>query len=343
MGETSDTLRVFEADVPLQSGRLLRGARLVYQVHGLLNAAGDNAILYPTRFGGTHAENAFLIGPGRALDPGRYCIIVPNMLGNGVSSSPSNTPHPFGGPRFPAITIADNVRLQHQLLTEVMGVARLELAVGWSMGAQQAFQWAALYPDMVARLAAICGTARTAPHNIVFLESLRAALAADSTFAEGWYEAPPRRGLRAMGRIYAGRAYSQAWYRERTFEAMGYTNLDDYLIGYWDGLFERREANDLLAMIWTWIHNDISANDVFEGDFDAALAAITAPSVVMPCETDLYFRVTDNTREVARMPNAELRTIPSIWGHMAGAGQNPADTAFIDGALKELLGRPGGA
>jgi homoserine O-acetyltransferase len=104
-----------------------------------------------------------------------------------------------------------------------------------------------------------------------------------------------------------------------------------------EGYFRQNDANDLLAMLWTWQHADISANARFNGDFSAALRAIRARAIVMPCETDLYFRVRDNELEVAQMPNAELRPIPSIWGHAAGLGINPTDNAFIDAALNVLL------
>lgn len=330
----------FRAELPLASGGRIPEARLVYATYGELAPDGGNAVLFPTRFGAGHEQNEFLIGPGRALDPARYFVIVPNMLGNGISSSPSNTPPPLDGPRFPRVTTYDNVVLQRRLLTEVLGVERLALAVGWSMGAQQAYQWASAFPDAVERLLVICGAARTAPHNIVFLESLRAALQADGTFAGGDYRTPPRAGLRAVGRIYAGWAYSQDWYREGGFRQMGFDSLEDYLPGYWDTLFEAREANDLMAMIDTWIHHDIAAAPQAEGELAPALAAIRARTVLMPCDRDLYFRTADNERELPHLRHARLSELSSMWGHMAASGQNPDDNERIDAAIAELLAEP---
>lgn len=330
-------MEAFVADLDLQSGASLPDARLVYQTYGTLNADRSNAILFPTRFGGTHEQNEWLINEGMALDPKRYFIIVPNMLGNGVSSSPSNTPDPHGRGAFPDITIYDNVRFQHRLITETLNIERFVMVVGWSMGAQQSLQWAALFPDMVPRLACLCGTAKTAEHNRVFLEALRAAIVADGTFKEGFYEAPPLGGLRAVGRIYAGWAYSQDWYRARGYQALGFQTLDDYLTGYWDALYEQRDANNLMAMTWTWIHNDISANEVFGGDLEAALGAIAARTLLMPCMTDLYFRTADNEAELQHLKDGRLVEIPSYWGHMSAAGQNEVDTRFIDAQLKGLL------
>jgi homoserine O-acetyltransferase len=323
-------------DLQLQSGAVLPHATLAYKTYGTLSPARDNAVLLPTYYSGQHPDNEIMMTAGRALDPRQYFIIVPNMLGNGLSSSPSNTPAPHGGAAFPHVTLYDNVLCQHRLVTEHLGIQRLRLVVGFSMGGQQAFHWGALFPEMVDAIAPICGSARTSPHNIVFLEGVKAALTADAAYADGHYTAPPEKGIRAFGRVYAGWVYSQDFYREREHVKLGLATFED-VIGASEARYLQRDANDLLAMLWTWQHADISANPRHNGDFVAALRAITPRAIVMPGETDLYFRVRDNEIEVAEMPNAELRPIPSIWGHAAGRGLNPADNAFIDAALRDLL------
>jgi len=329
---------LFEAgEVELQSGEVLPRAQLAYKVHGRLNHDRSNVVLYPTRYSGKHSDNEFLIGSGMALDPTKYFIVAPNLLGNGVSSSPTNTPPPCDRGNFPHVTIWDNVTLQRRLLEEKFGIERLALAVGWSMGGQQAYQWAARYPDAVDRLAPICGSARTSPHNYVFLEGMKAALTADAGFADGWYDEPPIRGLRAMGRAWAGWATSQAWFRLGIHRKMGYDTVDDFLVGYWERLFLERDPNNLLALLWTWEHADISANRIYKRDFERALSSISARAIVMPGATDLYFHVDDSAYEVEHMPKAQLRPIPSVWGHYAGSGRDPAATKFINSALHELL------
>src|SRR5689334_21812473 len=189
-------------DLVLQSGATLREAKLAYKTHGTLNAQKSNLIVYPTPYSAHHSDIEWLIGPGKALDPDRYFIVVTDMLGNGLSSSPSNTPSPYDRARFPSIAIRDNVAAQHRLITGHFGVERIALVVGWSMGAQQTFQWAVSYPQMVERIAPFCGTARTTPHNKVFLEGVRASLTADAAWNDGWYESQPQRGLRAFARVY---------------------------------------------------------------------------------------------------------------------------------------------
>ena len=325
-------------DVVLQGGATLRDAKLAYKTYGTLNEEKTNAIVYPTWYSGRHWENEWLIGPGMALDPDEYFIIVPNMLGNGLSSSPSNTPPPYDKARFPNVTVHDNVSVQHRLVTEGFGIERLVLVTGWSMGAGQTYQWVMSHPEMVPRIAPFCGSAKTSEHNKVFLEGVKAALTADAAWNHGWYAEQPTKGLRAVARVYAGWGFSQAFYWDRVYEQLGYSSLEDFLVGFWEGFFlDGRDANNLLTMLWTWQNGDISATPGFEGGYDEALASIRARALVMPAEKDLYFPPEDEEYAVARMQNAELRVIPGVWGHFAGGGANPADVEFIDACLKELL------
>ncbi|HVN88374.1 MAG TPA: alpha/beta fold hydrolase [Candidatus Binataceae bacterium] len=328
---------IFElGNVPLQSGVTLQRAKLAYKTYGTLSPARDNVIVMPTFYGGTHTETESLMGLGRPLDPARYFIIVPNMFGNGLSSSPSNTPPPLDRAAFPRVTLYDNVTCQHRLITEHFGINQIRLVVGFSMGAQQAFQWGALYPEMVQAIAPICGTAKTSPHNYLFLEGVKAALLADDAYQDGWYERPPVKGMIAFSRVYAGWVFSQDFFREQEYRKLGLASVDD-ATRMIEGYFRQRDTNDLLAMLATWQHADISANPIFKSDLAAALRAIRCRAIVMPCTTDLYFRVQDNRLEAAQMRHAELRPIPSIWGHIVGLGANPPDNAFIDAALSELL------
>jgi homoserine O-acetyltransferase len=339
-GQPAGADGVFEARAfRLQCGTTLPIARLAYRTYGTLSPARDNAVLFPTWFSSTHHQNEWLIGEGRALDPARYFVICVDLLGNGLSSSPSNTPDPFSRARFPRVSLLDNVRLQHRLVAETWRIERLALVIGRSMGAQIAFQWASFYPDMVARVLPFSGSARTTPHNYVFLEGVKAALLADAGFRHGEYSTPPVAGLRAVGRLYAGWALSQAFYREHLYRAEGASSLDDYLVKRWDENFARRDANDLLCQIATWQHADISANEAYGGNWPKALSAIRARAIVMPCRTDLYFPPEDSAAAVAHMPNAELRIIESVWGHRAATpGSDPASIAFLTTAIGDLLG-----
>jgi homoserine O-acetyltransferase len=335
---------IFElGDVVLQHGATLRGARLAYKTYGTLNADKSNVIVHPTWFSAWHDANEWTIGAGRACDPDEYFIVVPNQLNNGLSTSPSKTPPPFNGPYFPPVTVYDQIEVQYRLLTEKWGIETLQLVLGSSMGAGQTYQWAVSHPEMVKRAAPIVGSPRTSEHNQVFLKSLRAALSADPLFQGGRYspDAPPTVGLRAFARIYAGWGLSQAFYWRREYEAMGYSSLEDFLVGFWEGFWlDDRDPNNLLAMLWTWEHADVGRTPGFGGDTEAALRSIRCPLVAMPGRTDLYFPPEDEEWASQFIPHGEVRVIDSIYGHFAGLGFNAPDNEFIDATLRELLKRP---
>lgn len=317
-------------------GGITLDVELTYKTYGELSPNKDNVVLMPTYYGGRHTENESLFGPGRAVDPSRHFVVVPNMFGNGRSTSPDNTPAPYGRGAFPLFTVYDNVVCQHRLVTEHLGLERLRLVTGFSMGAMQTYQWGALYADMLDGIAPICGSARISDHNHLFVSSAVETLRLDPAFKDGWYDAPPVRGLLAFGRVYAAWLFSQDFFRERIYEQLGLASPED-VVRFAQNYFLANDANNLVAMARTWLNGDISANQRFKEDFSAALAAITCPAIVMPGDTDLYFRVADNAAEVAHMPNAELRPIPSKWGHGAGFCVDPADVEFMDRALRDLL------
>lgn len=324
-------------DWKLQSGEVLRDARLVWKSHGTLSSAKDNVVLYPTSYSAQHPDLEWLIGPDGVLDPTRWFIVIPNMFGNGVSSSPSNTPD------YPAlVTSWDNVQAQHRLLSETFGIGRIACVYGWSMGAQQAYHWAAAFPEAVERIVVNCGSARTAIHNRVFLAGLMATLeAAPEHIGGGRFSAEPLAALRAFGRIYAGWGLSQDFYRAGLhLSTTGATDLESFLRTEWEQRFARRRAADLYAQLRTWDAADISANPLYAGDLPRALQAIRARVLLMPGATDLYFRVADNEAELIHLRNAELRPIPSIWGHRAGNPvQNQEDAAFIRREVRAWLAR----
>lgn len=333
---------IFDAgDVMLQSGTVFPSMTLAYKTYGELNAARDNVIVYPTSFSARHGDTEWLVAPDAVLDPGRYFIVIPNLFGNGLSSSPSHALASRQSEPYPLVTYHDAVAVQHRLLVEHFKVSKIALVYGWSMGGMQAYHWAALYPEMVERAAVICGSARCAPFNHVFLEGVKAALTADPAFRDGRFETQPTAGLRAMGRVYAGWALSHGFYRDEAWRGLGYASLEDFLTRSWDGAFARRDANDLLAQIATWQHGDISACARFGGDFAKAMAAIKAHMLLMPGATDSYFQPSDNAAELPLLINArsaELCPIPSLYGHRAGNPVLlPAERAFLRDAIARLL------
>ena len=239
-------------DVALQGGATLRDAKLAYKTYGELNADKSNAIVYPTWYSGRHWDNEWLIGDGMALDPAKYFIIVPNMLGNGLSTSPSNTPPPYNKARFPDVTFYDQVspaaQAGHREVRDRDAPARHRLVDGRGADLPVGGQ---LPGHGAARAVLRLVEDERAQHRVPGGRQGRA---------------DRRRGVQgrlvrrkagqgpARGRArYAGWGFSQAFYWDQVYKEMGYSHLEDFLVGFWEGFFlDRRDPNNLLTMLWTW-------------------------------------------------------------------------------------------
>ncbi len=326
-------------DVTLLSGEVLSSAFLVYKTYGKLDANKSNVVVLPTFYTGSHQRNEGFFGVGRAIDPDKHFIVSINMFGNGLSSSTSNAESPQDGPRFPHISLWDNVACQYRLVTEALGVSRIALVAGWSMAGCQAYQWAAQYPDFVDAIMPFCASAKTSPHNYVFLEGVRAALCADQNWKNGDYTSPPVNGLKAFARVYAGWAFSQTFYRESLYKKIGYESFEELLVDWEEDHAENWDANDLICKLRTWQTSDISIGPIYNGNFEEALKSIKAKSILMPCTQDLYFPPEDNAIEAGYMLNSEFRPFDSPWGHCAAnPGNDKAFTAELEEGLSQLLG-----
>ena len=286
-------------DFKLQGGASLPGAWIAYKTFG---DKGSPAVLYPSWYSGAIADNEWLIGENMALNPKKYFIIITALFGNGQSISPSNSDIA----PFPKVTFYDNVKAQHQLLTQGLGVQHLRCVTGWSMGAGQSFQWATQFPDFMDICVPFCGSAKTSLHNQVFLEGVKSALlaakktsSAGSTFgrveSQGsenrkWTEEERTVGLKAFGRGYAGWGFSQTFYREKLHEkCYGAKDLEDFMVTFWEGWALSKDPENLLVMLHTWQAGDVSQQEPYNGDFEKAMGAIKAKTLVLPAKTDLYF------------------------------------------------------
>ena len=208
------------------------------------------------------------------------------MLGNGESSSPSNTPG------FPSgLDYQDVVRSQHELCT-ALGIDVLDAVIGFSMGGQQAYYWAAMYPDFVRNVVPICGSARTSGHNFAFLEGPKSALINSIDYEDGRYRekgVKPVRGLRAFSRAYRAWLHSAEWYREEQWRKVdGHGSVGENVDAGQDNLLDW-DPEDLLVLARMWQGGDVG---VLSGDgrYESALADIKARVLVMPARTDQYFR-----------------------------------------------------
>ncbi|KAF4634415.1 hypothetical protein G7Y89_g3691 [Cudoniella acicularis] len=298
------------------------------------------------------ADNEWLIGEEHVLNPKKYFIIVTALFGNGQSTSPSNSDIK----PFPRITFYDNVKAQHKLVTEHLGIKHAKAVLGWSMGAGQTYQWATMYPDFMDICVPFCGSAKTSLHNQVFLEGVKSALlAARKNLSAGscqdgilsqdekyrtWTAEEKEVGLKAFGRGYAGWGFSQAFYRKKLYESvLGFKSLEDFMMNFWEAWALSKDPENLLVMLYTWQAGDCSQQEPYNGDFSAAMQAIKAKTLVLPCKTDLYFPPEDSEIEVANMKEGvgRMEAFPSIWGHWAGGpGDSQEDVKWLDEKLREI-------
>ena len=312
-------------DLPLRCGQTISQAQIGYLQIGELNADRSNLVLVPSSYGARPTDLAWIAGP--VLDPDRWCIVIAGAFGNGVSSSPSHGGMGLAEQGW-VVSHADNVAAQQRLLRERFGVSRLPLIYGWSMGAQQAYQWAISQPQWVERICCVCGTARTSPHNRLFLLSLRQALTADPHWTGSGFSGDPEQGLRTYALIYASWAASQPFFRGIS------EPVEQHVEQQWLPAYRRHDPRDLIAMLDTWLAHDVAPG----ADLAAALAGIGARTAVVACNRDLYFTVDDMAADAAAIPGAELHVLDSLLGHRAGnPHSSPAEQQQLRRIVDQLL------
>ena len=325
----------------LAEGGVIENCELAVATRGTLNADKSNAILIPTWYSGTSKimEQVY-VGPDHALDPSKYFIVIVNQIGNGLSTSPHNIGGTLGGPNFPKVRISDDVRAQHRLLTEFFGITSLALVVGGSMGAQQTYEWAVRYPDMVKRAAPLAGTACNTEHDFLFTETLEEGITTDPGFRDGRYgtAVDVAVGLRRHAEMWTVMGWSTEFFRLNRHQALGFASADAFVEGFMVPYFAPMDPNNLLAMAWKWQRGDVSLHT--GGDKAAALGRIKAKVFVMPFSTDMFFPPSDCLAEQALIPNSAFRPITTVDGHLGLFGTDADAIAQVDLNLAELLATP---
>lgn len=315
-------IQYYELNFTFQNGDTLP-LRLAYRE---FNVESNKTALIPTCFRG-RINTTLNFANGALRD---YRVIVVALLGNGESSSPSNTAN------FPStIDYEDCVRAQHRLVTEYLNIPALDVVVGFSMGGQCAYHWAAMYPEMVQRAVVICSSARTSLHNYQFLEGPKAALVHSVDYNSSVSNAQPIRGLHAFGRAYSAWLTSAEWFEQRLFEKQGFKSLTEWAGVIGGKNYEDWHPEDLLAMLGMWQRSDLGQGMGLE----SALRRLKTRILLMPCRTDQYFRWEASQKEVELLQYGELAVIPSVWGHLAGGGSNGEDTEWMDRQIRTFLSK----
>lgn len=318
-------------DFPLESGEKILDGRLSWVMHGTLAPARDNAVLALSAIGTTHHRLDFLIGPGKALDTEKFCVICADALGNGLSSSPSNSERQLYE-KFPRFLIRDMVESQMRLMRH-LGIARWHTLIGASMGGMQALQWGVSYPDVMQNIVAMTPMARTAQWSAAINAAVRAALMADPDWARPGHHS---RGFAAwvpMMQLISG----------RTPVALAEEFADGNAVRNW---IEKRKIEQplhgIVAADWIWQSHAYDAHDVgttpgFNGDTEKALASIKARTLVLAPPLDIYNPAEAARAAAAAIPGAVFKEIPSTRGHQSASAARSADGQWLNQTIGAFL------
>ena len=322
-------------DLKLESGETIKDFALSYVTHGTLNEKKSNAILMVTAISGNHHRIDFLIGPGKALDTSKFFVVATDAIGNGLTTSPSNskTQH---GPAFPKFTIRDMVQSQ-KLLLDHLGIQHVVVVAGASMGGMQTLQWGVSHPQFMDALVALTPMARTAPWAIAVNEATRKALMADAAFNDGNYDKQPEKGWRARADVLQVLA-------TRTPEALRSMFPRPLDVLAWikdqeDAVLKTGfDANDWIAQTWAYDRHNVGDTGSFGGDHLRALGSIKAKTLIITGgQLDLYNPVEEAQEAAKFIPDARFAAIPSIQGHTAASAAKAADVEFMNRTVRDFL------
>lgn len=325
-------------ELKLESGQAIRDFCISYVTHGTLNASKSNAILMVTAIGGNHHRIDYLIGPGRALDPAKYFIVATDAIGNGVTTSPSNSK---SQPRmqFPRFNIRDMVASQHRLVTEKFGMQKLVAVIGASMGGMQALQWGVSHPDMMASLVPIIPLGRTPAWTTGVLEMLRQSIMADARWNGGNYDPkqPPEQGMR----LWAG-WLSGVIVRTPLYQEAAYPNSQDaigYLKGVQDAGWRRMDAADWIYQSWAYDAHNVGTTPGFNGDYHRALRSIKAKTLILAGTGDLLnpeYEAMDAAQYIADVRYVAINAQRPL-GHLSGAGATAPENELQNREIASFL------
>jgi homoserine O-acetyltransferase len=325
-----------EGDLKLESGDLIRDFSISYVTHGKLNKNKSNAILMVTALGGNHHRIDFMIGSGKPLDPDKYFIICTDAIGNGLSTSPSNSKTQ---PRmsFPKFTIRDMVESQYRLLKEKFGIDHVVVVVGPSMGGMQALQWGVSHPDYMDALVAMVPLAKTPAWSVAVVEASRKAIMNDPAWKDGNYDAPPEKGVRLWRDILnllsarTPEMYSAQF--ENQLDVLPWMEAQE------TAALKAFDANDYIYQTWAYERHDVGTTPGFNGDTAKALASIRAKTLIFTGTRDLLNPEFEPIKAGKNIADVKMVTISpgTVSGHASAGGLFPVDVEFINREASAFL------
>ncbi len=328
--------QLFEmGDLKLESGDTIKNFAISYVTHGELNAEKSNVILMVAAIGGNHHRIDFLIGPGTALDPTKYFIVATDAIGNGLTTSPSNS-KAQPGTQFPHFAIRDMVQSQHRLLVERFGINHMVAVAGASMGGMQVLQWGVSHPDFMDALIALTPMARTPAWSVAVNEATRMAIMADSTWNGGNYTVQPEQGWRAWTNVLL-----ILLARDPAGLKAAFPNALDVIP--WIKSWEERwlkggfDANNWMYQTWAYDRHNVGTTPGFGGDHIRALKSIKAKTLLMTGPLDLYNPVEEAIEAARYIPDARYVQMPTDQGHFAASPAKATNVELMNRKAIELL------
>jgi len=316
-------------DLKLESGEVIKDFAISYVTHGTLNASKSNAILMVTAISGNHHRLDFVIGPGKALDTNKYFVIATDAIGNGLTTSPSNS---AAQPRmtFPKFAIRDMVTSQYRLLTEHLGINHVVAVVGPSMGGMQALQWGVSYPDFMDSLVAMVPLAKTPAWTVAVLEATRKAIMLDPAWNQGNYASPPEQGVRLWRDILSFlAARTPDMYRDQFQNQL---DVLPWLQAQEGNLIKAFDANDWIYQTWAYDRHDVGTTPGMNGDTMKALRSIKAKTLILLGTKDLLNPEWEPQDAARYIRDVRVVTISpgTVTGHASAGGLFPADVDFLN-------------
>ena len=316
-------------DFRLESGEVIRDCRIGYRTYGRLDESQANAVLFPTWFSGTSLQLAGNIGHGKTVDSGRYYVIAVDAIGDGVSSSPSNS---TAQPRmkFPKFSIRDMVESQYRLAKEKFGIEHLVAVIGPSMGGMQTLQWGVSHPDYMDALVAMVPLTKTPAWSVAVMEASRKAIMEDPAWKDGNYDTPPEKGVRLWRDIVSLLAARSP----EMYSAQFKNGLDalPWMTEQENGMMKAFDANDWIYQSWAYEQHDVGTTPGFGSDTARALASIKARTLILTGTKDLLNPEFEPTTMGKNIPGVKMMTISpgSVTGHASAGGANAADVEFLN-------------
>jgi homoserine O-acetyltransferase len=309
----------------LESGQTIRNLRIGYRTIGKLNSQKSNVAIFPTWFTGTTKDLVDLAGPGKLVDSSKYYVILVDALGDGVTSSPSNSK---AQPRmqFPKFTIRDMVNSQHEMLTRVLGIHHVHAVIGISMGGMQTFQWMVSYPRFMDEAIPIVGSPRMTSYDLLLWTAELHAIEYSKDWDHGNYSSPPIDAMETVADIHTMNLTTPAYRVDHTTPAV----FGKFLAESQLSTLKSFDANDWVCQLQAMIADDVSKP--FGGSMEKAAAVVHADVLVVPSVQDHMVNPIP-ALNFAKAIHARVFKLTSDCGHLAvGCQMNelaPAVNAFL--------------